>query len=665
MPGYVNQSGLSYKWQQSTTGAAGPFADVATGGTAIVYTTPVLTASAWYRCRINCANSGDSNFSSVVAIIVNTVNPVSANSASPSICVPGNGGTTLSASGALTYAWSPTTGLTPSTGIGSSVAALPSLTTLYTVVGTDAVGCTSSATVSLTVNSGISFTSVTASPANLCQYSNSTLTATLAALGTYCTAVYTTGTTVSDFITNVTLGSINNSTGASAAPFNTYYSALSTNLTAGSPYTVTGTLNNGGTEVVAIWIDYNQNGTFDASEKLGEQSLLSFSIGFTVPITALNGSTRMRVRNVYATTSIDPCISYTYGEVEDYNVNITGGASNNPAVMVWTPSTYLSSTTTPITTATAVAASTTYTVTATAGNGCTTTGTAALTVNILNAAPITTRNHFCPGSKDTLIANITGGGQPYVYSWSSSTGGVYPATATFIDTPTVTTTYTVSVTDACGNSVSGSVIVYVETPTIASTVPGSRCGYGTVNLGVTTSPWVSANWYSSATSNIPLAMGTNTYTTPSITSTTTYYVAGSVGGSNQISSNGVPTVSTSTQNGGLQFTLFQSVILNSIQVYSSAVGTATVTLENSAGTVMYVSPAIPISNLGISVPQTLSLGWAIPAGVGYRIKVANTGNSLGYSSGAFPAPMGNGVGTITNGWLTTTTSTLLSESCCI
>ena len=658
MPGYVNQSGLSYKWQESTTGAAGPFADVATGGTAIVYTTPVLTASAWYRCRINCANSGDSNFSSVVAVIVNTVNPVSASAASPSICVPGNGGTTLSASGASTYAWSPTTSLTPSTGIGSSVAALPSLTTLYTVVGTDAVGCTSSATVSLTVNSGISFTSVTASPANLCQYSNSTLTATLAALGTYCTAIYTTGTTASDFITNVTLGSINNSTGASAAPFNTYYSALSTNLTAGSPYTVTGTLNNGGTEMVAIWIDYNQNGTFDADEKLGEQTLLSFSIGFTVPITALNGSTRMRVRNVYNTTNINPCISYTYGEVEDYNVNITGGASNNPAVMVWTPSTYLSSTTTPITIATAVAASTTYTVTATAGNGCTATGTAALTVDILNAAPITTRNHFCPGSKDTLIANVTGGGQPYVYSWSSSTGGIYPATATFIDTPTVTTTYTVNVTDACGNSVSGSVIVYVETPTITSTVPGSRCGYGPVNLGVTTSPWVSANWYSSATSNIPLAMGTSTYTTPSITSTTTYYVAGSVGGSNQISSNGVPNVSTSTQNGGLQFTLFQSVILNSIQVYSSANGTATVTLENSAGTVMYVSSAIPISNLGISVPQTLSLGWAIPAGVAYRIKVANTGNSLGYSSGAFPASMGNGVGTITNGWVGTSTSTL-------
>lgn len=658
MPGYVNQSGLSYKWQESTTGAAGPFADVATGGTAIVYTTPVLTASAWYRCRINCANSGDSNFSSVVAVIVNTVNPVSASAASPSICVPGNGGTTLSASGASTYAWSPTTSLTPSTGIGSTVAALPSLTTLYTVIGTDAVGCTSSATVSLTVNSGISFTSVIASPANLCQYSNSTLTATLAALGTYCTAIYTTGTTASDFITNVTLGSINNSTGASAAPFNTYYSALSTNLTAGSPYTVSGTLNNGGTEMVAIWIDYNQNGTFDADEKLGEQTLLSFSIGFTVPITALNGSTRMRVRNVYNTTNINPCISYTYGEVEDYNVNITGGASNNPAVMVWTPSTYLSSTTTPITTATTVAASTTYTVTATAGNGCTATGTAALTVDILNAAPITTRNHFCPGSKDTLIANVTGGGQPYVYSWSSSTGGIYPATATFIDTPTVTTTYTISVTDACGNSASGSVIVYVETPTIASTVPGSRCGYGTVNLGVTTSPWVSANWYSSATSNIPLAMGTSTYTTPSITSTTTYYVAGSVGGSNQISSNGVPTVSTSTQNAGVQFTLFQSVILNSIQVYSSANGTATVTLENSAGTVMYVSPAIPISNLGISVPQTLSLGWAIPAGVGYRIKVANTGNSLGYASGAFPASMGNGVGTITSGWVGTTTSTL-------
>jgi PKD repeat protein len=144
---------------------------------------------------------------------------------------------------------------------------------------------------------------------------------------TYCTPTYTTGTSSGDYISLVQLGTINNATGASSTPFYTYYSSLSTNLTPGVSYTITlspGTYSSG--NYIAVWIDFNQNGVFDATEKLGTISIsptpATGTIPFTVPLTATSGVTRMRVREVWNTATFDACTSYSYGETEDYNVNI-------------------------------------------------------------------------------------------------------------------------------------------------------------------------------------------------------------------------------------------------------------------------------------------------------------------------------------------------------
>ncbi len=78
---------------------------------------------------------------------------------------------------------------------------------------------------------------------------------------------------------------------------------------------------------IAAWIDFNRNGTIETTEKLGE--LLNLSpmpatgmINFTVPSDAITGITRLRVREVWYYTAIDPCNSYSYGETEDYDVHI-------------------------------------------------------------------------------------------------------------------------------------------------------------------------------------------------------------------------------------------------------------------------------------------------------------------------------------------------------
>ncbi len=81
-------------------------------------------------------------------------------------------------------------------------------------------------------------------------------------------------------------------------------------------------------EYWSVWIDFNKNGTFEASEKVvNEFSSSSDNVSYTfeVPSSAASGTTRMRVAmkwNSIATA----CETFGYGEVEDYTVNI-GAAS--------------------------------------------------------------------------------------------------------------------------------------------------------------------------------------------------------------------------------------------------------------------------------------------------------------------------------------------------
>jgi hypothetical protein len=74
--------------------------------------------------------------------------PIVSIAGNASIC-PG-GTTTLTASGANTYSWSPSSGLLAT--VGSTVDATPSATSTYTVTGTDGAGCSSTDDITITVN---------------------------------------------------------------------------------------------------------------------------------------------------------------------------------------------------------------------------------------------------------------------------------------------------------------------------------------------------------------------------------------------------------------------------------------------------------------------------------------------------------------------------------
>jgi PKD repeat protein len=143
----------------------------------------------------------------------------------------------------------------------------------------------------------------------------------------YCYPQHSFGSGSGDYISLVQLGTINNATGAAFSPPYRYYSELSTDLPRSSTHTITLSPGSyGGTNTMAVFIDYNKNGLFESSEKLGNvTSFGAFStatITFTVPDNAQLGTTRMRVRETYANSDIDPCVDLGYGETEDYNVNI-------------------------------------------------------------------------------------------------------------------------------------------------------------------------------------------------------------------------------------------------------------------------------------------------------------------------------------------------------
>ncbi|MCB0518465.1 MAG: hypothetical protein KDD27_05985, partial [Saprospiraceae bacterium] len=80
-----------------------------------------------------------------------------------------------------------------------------------------------------------------------------------------CAAYCIPASTGTSCITNVTFNGINNTT-AGCSPGNYSLESATTNVEAGATYALSVTTDNSFNAIVSVWIDYNQDGTFDASE---------------------------------------------------------------------------------------------------------------------------------------------------------------------------------------------------------------------------------------------------------------------------------------------------------------------------------------------------------------------------------------------------------------
>ena len=134
-----------------------------------------------------------------------------------------------------------------------------------------------------------------------------------------------------EWIDLVELGSISNSTSADGGYAD--YTNLSTDITTGSNVTIyfsAGFASSSYTEYWHVWIDFDQNGTFESDEEVvtgSSSNADKLEASFDVPTDANLGETRMRVTMKY-NSEASPCESFDYGEVEDYTVNITESTSN-------------------------------------------------------------------------------------------------------------------------------------------------------------------------------------------------------------------------------------------------------------------------------------------------------------------------------------------------
>ena len=212
------------------------------------------------------------------------------------------------------------------------------------VTYTNIAGATSNS-YSTTLTSGSTWyrLAVTCAGSGLIGYSVPFQVAQTPPSGCYCTSTST--STADEDIFRVKIGTLDNastcaSTGTGFGSVQNKYSNYTSGAGAPAPAVIVrggtnpiaitiGTCGGNFTNSTAVWIDYDRSGSFDATEKvyissIGTQGPHTETGNATVPASALLGTTLMRVVNVetFTPANVTPCGTYTWGETEDYLVDI-------------------------------------------------------------------------------------------------------------------------------------------------------------------------------------------------------------------------------------------------------------------------------------------------------------------------------------------------------
>ncbi len=312
----------------------------------------------------------------------------------------------LSVSGADTYLWTPSTGLSSST--GNSVSANPTTSTTYTIVGTiTSSGCVDSTTVQLNVNP---VPVLTSSPDSLCENSSVTLTVSGAAVYTWTPTTGLSATTGASVTANPTasiaytvVGStLSGCTATTTVPVKVFPLPVAL-ANSGGPYCEGDVLvlnSAGGTSY--SWSGPNsftsaiQSPTISASTMAmtGTYTVTVSSVGCTTTSTA----TTTIIVNPAPIPTASNTGSYCPGETID--LTSTGGTSYD-----WTgPNGFTSVNQNPSIPSSTVADGGVYTVTATAG-GCST--AVSTTVIVYPVEKTNVDPHICPGQTYTHTNGTT------------------------------------------------------------------------------------------------------------------------------------------------------------------------------------------------------------------------------------------------------------------
>jgi len=179
------------------------------------------------------------------------------------------------------------------------------------------------------------------------------------------------------------------------------------------------------------------------------------------------------------------------------------------------------------------------------------------------------------------------------------------------------------------------ITITVNNPSVVSAPGDSICGPGIINLAAEGSVGTTMNWYDAASGGnlLESEVSPSTYS-PSVSSTTNYWVEAALLGSNTITGRttaSAPGTATILSTYGLDFTITSTIVLNSVDVFSSTGTAVTISLYNAGGTTQLQTTG------SITTPtnsqNTIPLNWTIAPGT-YRLHIpAMTGNYFRENTG--------------------------------
>lgn len=654
--------GTSYSWiatnNANITGESTTAQSSSTINNTLVNTSAIAQTVTY---TVTPSASGCAGTPQTVSVLVN---PAPTVNAGPDVSICTGTSTTLTATGATSYSWSPGGQTT------ASINANPASTTTYTVTGTSA-GCTASDAVVVSISSGAP---INAGPdVTICPGNSTTLTASggityswnnglgignnfsvsPASTTTYAvTGTDAGGCTGTDNIT-VTIASLPT---VNAGPDQTICasSLVTLNGSGASTYSWNNGVSNGVAFTPAATTTYTLTGTSLQGCTNTDQVTISVSSGITVnagPDVTICSGTSTTLTASGATTyswspggqttasiTVNPSATATYTVTgtsagctgtDAVTVTITSGAPINagPDVTICAGSSTIITATGGVNYAwdnslgtgnnfsISPSSTTTYTVTGTDAGGCVGTDNLVVTVNPLPIVNAGLDQTICTGTSITL----TGSGAA-TYSWNN---GVIDGTAF---SPSATTTYTLTGTSAFGCTATDQVTITLSAPPTIDAGPD-----------VTICPGISTTLTASGATTYSWTPGSQTSTSITVnpSASTTYTVSGTDanGCTNsdqvQVTLAPLPTINagpdasictgsstTLSATGGTSYT-WNNGVTNGVSFSPNATTTYTVTGTSAAGcintddvtiTVNTSSPVTFTANSATGcIPQTITL----------------------------------------------------------
>ncbi|MBK9401347.1 MAG: right-handed parallel beta-helix repeat-containing protein [Bacteroidetes bacterium] len=622
-----NSQGI-IQWQSSTAGANGPWTNV--GANASTHTTGSLTQTTYYRALVTCFVDVDST--NVIEIVVN--NPIVLGTLPGLRCGVGTVDLQATVSAGASANWYTT--LTGGTSIGTGTTfTTPSISTTTNYYVSASVGNSTITTGRLVPQAGAG-TSLTTYGMDFTITTATTLQSVK--------VISTTGTSITVSLYSSGGTTQLQTTGALSVPTN---DTTTVNL---NWFLAPGTYRLAANGMTGDFIRENSTVTYPiALSTLGQVNGFVSSLTGAVTTTASYywfyswnfsvGCESVRTL-VEATVTPAPTISAITtnpGICTGGSADLSVSSPNDPNYKyTWTsvPAGFTASGTGPHTITPLVSAN--YIVNAEDTTGGPSAGcTAVANINILVVSSViggtvsSNQTSFCVSGTPTLTVTGSSGALQWRRSTVSTTGpwtNVGTGGVIHIPSSPLTQTTYYSVVASCDVSVDSSnvVTIIVDSPTILSTTPGSKCGPGTVNLSATSSS--DMNWYANSTGGLPLGTGAS-FATPFISSTTDFWVAAAAGvGSIDL---GLPNnVGATTNSGysdiGLMFNALQPFTLQSVAIYPVATTpsgdvTVTIALKNSAGTTLQSTTVDVPTSVSPGIKTIIPLNFSVPTGTQHRL----------------------------------------------